>query len=174
MVHCAALFFEGAATNGWFAGGTGVIRGMKLDGPLRLFIAATVALLCALANPALGQDKVLRISWPTAETGFDPARVSDLYSNVVTEAIFERLLSYDYLARPAKLVPQTAEAMPDVADNGKTFTFRIRKGIYFADDPAFKGKRRELTADDYVYSFKRFVDPALRSPWASMIEDKIE
>ena len=74
MVHCAALFFEGAATNGWFAGGTGVIRGMKLDGPLRLFIAATVALLCALANPALGQDKVLRISWPTAETGFDPAR----------------------------------------------------------------------------------------------------
>jgi ABC-type transport system substrate-binding protein len=174
MVHCAALFFEGAATNAGFAGGAGVIRGMKLDSPLRLFLAATVALLCALSGAAGAQDKVLRISWPTAETGFDPARVSDLYSNVVTEAIFERLLGYDYLARPAKLVPQTAEAMPDIADNGKTFTFRIRKGIYFADDPAFKGKRRELTADDYVYSFKRFVDPALRSPWASMIEDKIE
>ena len=36
------------------------------------------------------------------ETGFDPARVSDIYSSTVNEAIFERLLTYDYLARPAK------------------------------------------------------------------------
>ena len=117
---------------------------------------------------------MLRVVWPTAETGFDPARVSDLYSNVVTEAIFERLLSYDYLARPAKLVPETAEAMPDVTDNGRTYTFRIRKGIYFTPDPAFKGKRRELTADDYVYSFKRFVDPKNKSPWAFLLQGKVE
>ncbi|HVF62770.1 MAG TPA: ABC transporter substrate-binding protein [Casimicrobiaceae bacterium] len=137
---------------------------------------ALVACLAAFALPAFAADpnKVVRIQFPTAETGFDPARVSDSYSNVVNEAIFEGLLSYDYLARPAKLVPGTAESMPDVADNGRTYTFRIRKGIYFAPDPAFKGKRRELTADDYIYSFKRFVDPALRSPWAFMIEDKIE
>ena len=158
---------------GWFAGSTGGFPGMKLGSPLRLLLAASAALLLAFGT-AHAQDKVLRIVWPTAETGFDPARVSDLYSNVVTEAIFERLLGYDYLARPAKLVPQAAESMPDVADNGRTFTFRIRKGIYFHADPVFKGKRRELTADDFVYSFKRFVDPALRSPWASMIEDKIE
>ena len=40
--------------------------------------------------------------------------------------------------------------------------------------PAFKGKRRELTADDFVYSFKRFVDPKNRSPWAFLLEGKIE
>ena len=139
--------------------------------------AATVALLLALAmQPAVAADpdKVLRIVWPTAETGFDPARVSDVYSNVVTEAIFERLLSYDYLARPAKLVPETAEAMPDIADAGRTYTFRIRKGILFTPDPAFKGKPRELTADDYVYSFKRFVDPKNKSPWAFMLQGKVE
>ena len=94
-----------------------------------------VALRAAAADPA----KVLRIAFPTAETGFDPVRVSDLYSNTVNEAIFERLLTYDYLARPAKLVPMAAEAMPEVADNGRTYMFRMRKGIYFTPDPAFKG-----------------------------------
>jgi ABC-type transport system substrate-binding protein len=137
---------------------------------------AGAALAWLLAGPALAADaaKVLRYAFPAAETGFDPARVSDLYSNVVNEAIFERLLGYDYLARPAKVVPQAAEAMPEVADNGRTYTFRLRKGIYFTPDPAFNGRRRELTADDFVYSFKRFVDPKLRSPWAFLLEGKVE
>ena len=100
------------------------------------------------------------------ETGFDPARVNDLYSNTINEAIFDRLLTYDYLARPAKLVPMAAEAMPEVAENGKVYTFRIRKGIYFTPDPAFKGAKRELVAQDFVYSFMRFVDPKIRSPYA--------
>ena len=75
----------------------------------------------------------------TAETGFDPVRISDNYSATVNEAIFERLLTYDYLARPAKLVPMIAEAMPEVSDNGRTYTFRLRPGIHFTPDPAFKG-----------------------------------
>jgi len=123
----------------------------------------------AAADPA----KVLRHAFPQAETGFDPARVSDLYSNTVNEAIFERLLTYDYLARPARLVPMVAEAMPEVGDNGRTYTFRIRKGIRFTSDPAFKGAPRELVAQDFVYSFMRFVDPKIRSPYAFLIEGKI-
>jgi len=69
-----------------------------------------VTLLIAASATAADPAKILRISFPAAETGFDPVRVSDLYSNVVNEAIFERLLTYDYLARPAKIIPQTAEA----------------------------------------------------------------
>jgi len=87
--------------------------------------------------------------------------------------VFERLLSYDYLARPMKLIPGTAEAMPEVTDGGKTFLFRLRKGIYFQPDPAFKGVRRELTADDYAYAIKRLVDPANRSPWRFLVDGKI-
>ena len=142
-------------------------------GTLGWLCAATLA-LSAHAVAAADPNKVLRIAFNQSETGFDPARVSDSYSNVVNEAIFERLLSYDYLARPAKLVPEAAEAMPEITDSGRTYTFRIRKGIHFTPDPAFKGKRRELTADDFVYSFKRFVDPKLRSPWAFMLEGKVE
>jgi ABC-type transport system substrate-binding protein len=138
-------------------------------------VGAFFALLVA-ASPAVAADpsKVLRISFPAAETGFDPVRVSDLYSNEVNEAIFERLLTYDYLARPAKLVPMIAESMPEVSDGGRTYIVHLRRGIYFTPDPAFKGKKRELTAEDYVYSFKRFADPKNRSPYAFMIQGKIE
>jgi len=142
------------------------IAGRLASGLATLLIAASA---CA-ADPA----KVLRISFPVAETGFDPVRVSDLYSNVVNEAIFERLLTYDYLARPAKLVPMTAEALPEVSDGGRTYVLHLKRGIYFAPDPAFKGKPRELTAEDYVYSFKRFVDPKNRAPYGFMIQGKIE
>src|SRR5678815_1208509 len=85
----------------------------------------------------------------------DPAKTSDVYSGTVIEAIFEPLLTYDYLARPAKLVPNTAESLPLVTDTGRTYTFKLKKGIYFADDPAFKGRQRELTAEDYAYTIKR-------------------
>src|SRR4029079_5405423 len=56
---------------------------------------------------------------------------------------------------------------------GRTYTFKVRSGIYFADDPAFKGARRELTARDYAYSIKRFLDPRNRSPYAFLFEGKI-
>jgi len=129
-----------------------------------------------VAVSAFGADpsKVLRIAFPVAETGFDPVRVSDLYSNTVNEAIFERLLTYDYLARPAKIVPFTAEALPEISEGGRTYVLHLRRGIYFTPDPAFKGKPRELVAEDYVYTFKRFADPKNRSPWSFMIDGRIE
>src|SRR5260221_3748612 len=117
--------------------------------------------------------KTLRVTFPVAETGFDPARTNDYYSGAVIEAIYDRLLTYDYLARPAKLVPLAAESLPRIADTGRTYTFKIRKGIYFTPDPAFKGKRRELTAEDYAYYIKRFFDPRYRSPYAFLFEGKV-
>ena len=128
----------------------------------------------ALALPTWAQaapPKIFRYAFPVAETGFDPARISDLYSRTVTPHIFESPYAYDHLARPAKIRPLTAAAMPEVADEYKTWTVRIRPGIWFADDPAFKGVRRELTAADYVFAFKRFADPAVKSPnWGSVEE----
>ncbi|HYS74609.1 MAG TPA: ABC transporter substrate-binding protein, partial [Burkholderiales bacterium] len=134
-------------------------------------------MLSALALPAGSRaadpGKTLRVTFQVAETGFDPTRTSDYYSGMVNEAIYDRLLTYDYLARPAKLVPDAAESLPQITDNGKTYTFKIKKGIYFTPDPAFKGKKRELTAEDYAYSIKRFFDPRNRSPYAFLFEGKI-
>ena len=147
---------------------------------LRRLAAAGVAGLCSfifLAVPsaanAADPNKVLRVAFEASETGFDPVKVPDEYSNEVIQQTMEALLTYDYLARPVKLVPRTAESLPEVTDNGKTYLFHIRKGIYFHPDPAFKGKRRELTAADYAYAIKRLIDPANRSPWRFLIEGKV-
>jgi oligopeptide transport system substrate-binding protein len=122
---------------------------------------------------AADMNKVIRHVFPAGEEGFDPAAAHDLYSGTVEQVIFETLLTYDYLARPAKLVPLTAEALPQVTDNGQTYTIKIRKGIFFTPDPAFKGVKRELVAEDYVYSLKRLMDPKIRSPWTWLVDGKI-
>lgn len=138
---------------------------------------ALCLLMAGLVNAQPAQaadpDKILHVAFEAPDDGFDPVKTTNLYSGWVNEAIFERLLTYDYLARPAKLVPMTAEAMPEVADGGKTFTFHIRKGIYFTPDPVFKGKPRELTAQDYAYTFRRLLDPVHHSPSVNMLEGKI-
>ena len=108
--------------------------------------------------------KVVRYAFLSAETSFDPARISDLYSRIVTSHIFEGLYQFDYLSTMPTVRPNTAVAMPEIADDFKTWTIRIKPGIYFTDDPAFGGKKRELVAADYVYSWKRFFDPANKSP----------
>ena len=136
------------------------------------FIAACV--FFNMANTfAADKVKTIRFSFLIAETTFDPAKASDLYSNIINEAIFDAPLTYDFLARPAKLIANTAIAMPEVTDNGKTYTFKFKPGIYFADDPAFKGVRRELKSADYAYALKRLYDPQLASPWLWYIDGKI-
>ena len=127
----------------------------------------------ATADAGGKPEKVLRFTFQAAETGFDPVKVADYYSGVVIAAIFDPLLTYDYLARPAKLVPNVAVALPQITDGGKTYTLRLKPGIRFSNDPAFKGQPRELTAADYAYSIKRFLDPRNRSPYAFLFEGKI-
>ncbi|MCH8622078.1 ABC transporter substrate-binding protein [Undibacterium sp. TS12] len=147
--------------------------------PVKLFSSAAAAILLAIpvcaaqANNPADLNKVVRQAFEAADDGFDMAKTQNFYSGWVGEALFEPLLSYDYLARPARLLPLTAEAMPEVSEAGKVFVFKIKPGIYFAPDPAFKGKKRELTASDYVYTFKRVLDPVNRSPHASFLEGKI-
>ncbi len=127
------------------------------------------AALLPLAGPAAAQGpaaarKRLRVAFPAPESSFDPPQTnSDLYSSTIIAQVLEAPLAYDYLARPARLVPATAAALPEVSADGRSFTVRIRPGIFFADDPAFKGRKRELVAEDYVYSIKRFYDPKYNS-----------
>jgi ABC-type transport system substrate-binding protein len=114
-------------------------------------------------------QRTLRYAFRVAETGFDPAQVIDIYSRTVTPHTFEGLYGYDHLARPARFVPLTAASMPEVSDDFRTWTVRLKPGIFFADDPAFGGRPRELVAQDYVYSFKRFADPRWKSPaWSGL------
>ena len=135
---------------------------------------APVGSAAAVGGPAPSAtraEKVLRIAFPAPESTFDPPSTnSDFYSSTILSQILEAPLTYDYLARPVQLVPNTAEALPRIEEGGRRITLRIKPGIFFADDPAFKGSprlnaqgRRELTAEDYVYAIKRFYDPRYAS-----------
>ena len=136
-----------------------------------LKLGAALALPAGTVHADAQGRKVLRVVFPVAETGFDPARVSDIYSATVNAHIFESLLRYDHLTRPVAVRTRTAAALPEHSDDFRVWTVRIRPGIFFADDPAFKGQKRELTAHDYVYTAKRFADPANKSPnWPSVHE----
>ena len=150
---------------------------------LRIILSGLVIVLAMLSEPdAVAQPavtvpapdapRVLRYAFPVAETGFDPAQISDLYSRTVVPHIFDALYRYDYLARPVKVRPYIAVGMPEVSDDFKTWVVRIKPGVYFADDPAFKGAKRELVAQDYVYSYKRFFDPATKSQTYSTIKEQ--
>jgi oligopeptide transport system substrate-binding protein len=140
-----------------------------MSGASFLMISATWIPHAHAADP----NKVLRYAFVAQESGFDPAGSTDVYSSQVIQSIFEPLYTYDYLANPAKLAPLTAEAMPEVSADAKTYTIRIKKGIYFAPDPAFKNVKRELTAADYIYSFKRLLDPKVASAHAWLLEGKV-
>ncbi len=143
---------------------------MTLAKSLAVLILACLATAAPAAPRAGDPAKVLRYAFEVSETSMDPQRISDLYSNILNSGVFEAPLRYDYLARPAKLIPQTLASLPEISADGLTYVLRVRPGIFFTDDPAFKGKRRELVAEDYVYSIKRLMDPKLAAPLLAEIE----
>ena len=138
----------------------------------RLAVATAILFGQPLAHAA-DMSKTLRVAFPVDVTGFDPQAMSDAYSGYVMGVIFDSAFKYDFLARPYKLVPNTAEALPIVTDGGKTITYKVKPGIFFAADPAFKGQRRELVAADYVYTYKRLLDPKVRSPNQDLLQDRV-
>ncbi len=91
--------------------------------------------------------------------GLDPAVSGEVSASMAISRIYEGLVKYDYLARPYKVEPMLAESLPVISKDGLVYTFKIRKGIFFQDDPCFPdGTGRELVAKDFVYSFKRVAD----------------
>jgi len=152
----------------------------------RLLAGAMLTCVAALAQGAetvgaavdgkagAASQKVLRYAIRAAESGFDPPQVSDAYSRTMMANVFDALYAYAFLARPVRAVPNTATALPEASADFKTFTIRVRPGIYFSDDPAFNGRKRELVAADYVYSIKRHYDPRLKSSsYASISNNQI-
>lgn len=140
---------------------------------LRALAAALTLSLATAAPAALAAGKVLHAFLSTGETGLDPAVASDLASLSLLENLFEPMLRYDYEARPVKLAPSSLREMPTSDASGKVWTFHLKPGMFFSDDPAFNGKKREVTAADYKFAIERLLDPALKSPWSFMFEDKL-
>jgi ABC-type transport system substrate-binding protein len=137
------------------------------------FALALASAVASTPSGAADMTKTIHVAFQSAENGLDPQVVYDSYSFYICHAIFDPLYTYDYFARPVRLVPNTAAGAPQITDGGRTFTVKVRPGIYFADDPVFKGKKRELTAEDYVYTIKRIFDPKVRSYWLYLFDHRL-
>ncbi len=137
--------------------------------PAKAAVNTPLSTTASASAGAPDPNKVLRYAFEIAETTLDPQKISDVYSNIVNGAIFDSPLAYDPLATPAMLIPQTT-ALPEISSDYRVFTFHVKPGIYFDNDEAFGGKKRELIAEDYVYTLKRLFDPRLTAPLLSEVE----
>ena len=131
-----------------------------------------LAFVSACAVGAADPNKVLHIASPDIDT-LDPQQATTIPAQRVTFAIFEGLYNWDYLNSPTGLAPVTATGPPQISDGGKTWQIDLKPGIFFTDDPAFRGKPRELVADDYIYSMKRRLDPNLSRGGDTVMADLI-
>jgi oligopeptide transport system substrate-binding protein len=138
----------------------------------RILLACAAALAFALPTHATDMSKTLRVAFLADVTGFDPHATSDLYSAAISNAIFGNLWEYDYYVRPVRFRGLLAEGLPEISTDGLTWKVKLKKGLYFSDDPVFKGKRREATAEDLIYAWKRMLDPKIISPKAWEISGK--
>ena len=106
--------------------------------------------LPANVNPA---DQVLHLVGGDPST-LDPALASEGNSVFVVRQLFSGLVTLD---NDLKVVPDLAATMPTVSDNGKTYTFVLKRNLHFGDG-------KEITADDVKYSLERAADPQLAAP----------
>lgn len=129
-----------------------------------MLLFALASWLATAARAAEAAPKVLRYAMVSDALTLDPAGLQDIYSQEVAGSLFEPLYRFDYLARPVKVKPQLAAALPEASVDWREYTVRLKSGVYFADDPVFAGKRREVVAADVVYAIKRIFDPRWKSP----------
>lgn len=99
-------------------------------------------------------DQVLRIGWGAEPPSLDPGKATDTTSSNVILAIMDPLV---------KLNPDTLEAEPAAADewevDGTTVTFHLNENATWTNgDP--------VTANDYVYSWRRTLSPELAADYA--------
>ena len=133
---------------------------------LRALARVALAGACALASHASRAQapSVLTVPQLAQFETLDPQRGFGQTEDQVLRQVYSTLMTYAYLERPFKLEPDLLAAMPTLAADRLTWTFKLRQGVRFVDNPCFPGgKGRELTSDDVLYSLKRYADGNVNS-----------
>ncbi len=115
------------------------------------------------APAASGEGKILSVQiGPNPET-IDPALNSAVDGGNMILHTFECLLTVD---QEGKLAPGQAESW-ETSEDGLTWTFHLRDGLKWSDGSA-------LTANDFVYSWRRVCDPMVAAPYAETVLGMVE
>ncbi|MGB0454202.1 MAG: ABC transporter substrate-binding protein [Bacteriovoracaceae bacterium] len=120
-----------------------------------LTVLSLLSLAYSCTKKTSSKNSELKLSLTAKVSTLDPANGYDTVSASVIYQSYEQLYQYHYLKRPYTIEPLLAESLPEVLDNGLTYKIKIRKGIQYHGDPAFKGQPRYLKAEDFVNQIKR-------------------
>jgi len=107
-----------------------------------------------LAVTASDRGGTLRLAFECRT--LDPARMFLHHEATLGRMVFNNLLDLD---DTGTLIPDLAEALPEVSPDGRSYTFHLRRNVHFSSG-------EELVADDVVFSLERFFDPRTASPTA--------
>lgn len=116
----------------------------------------------------------LELSVDNVVETFDPALAYSDDAFSVMAQVLEPPYQYHYLKRPYEVIPLLTEGLPEVSNEGRTYTFRLRHGIFFHPHPAFHGQVREMHAQDFALALKRLAFEPLQSPFRSFLLDTLE
>lgn len=152
--------------------------------PVAAALALALALGGALAGASPDGDHEIYRRIIERVTSLDPAEAVSVHAARCIALLYETLLEYDYDARPYRLIPGLATAMPEISADGLDYTFRLDPGARFHPDPCFGGQTtnavenatpqgRPVTAHDLVFSFKRLADAKLASPGHWIVDRRI-
>jgi len=142
---------------------------MKYFYVIALLITVGLALLPMTYLQGEGEDEyvgkvVNYTTYGATVKSLDPATCGDVTSAVIQGNIYEGLYWYHYLKRPLEIVPQLADGMPEISDDGLTYTIKIKRGVKYSRNPCFGKnpdgtyKTRTVRAADFVLAFKRVAD----------------
>lgn len=116
-----------------------------------------VGIFEASASERLAKDQVLRFALNAADANtFMPSRVSTGQDRVIADLVFSGLVRYTP-GNQVDFEPDVATSW-DRSEDMKTWTFHLRKGVFFHPFPG-SPSGYELTADDVVYSVQRAANP---------------
>lgn len=129
--------------------------------------------------PETPGKRVLHLSLRDEPTTLDP---SGSLQPTIVDLIYPAYFEYDYLKRnPVPLNLSLGARMPTIEPwtlpdgrKGQRWSFTLKRGLRFQDDPCFPGgKGREIRAEDVLFSLKRLADPSVSAPYFSYIENRI-
>lgn len=139
-----------------------------------LLLICLLFISCNKSNDDALTNKVLNLVITSDISTLDPVNSFDSVSGSVIYNIYEQLYEYHYLNRPYELRPLLAEGMPIIENHGKRYIIKLKKNIRYHDHPAFNGKARFVTAQDFVTQFKRLAFAPLKSTGWWIIDGVIE
>ena len=121
---------------------------------IRICVAASFVLSALIATPALAKGTLVYCSEGSPE-GFQPQFFSTGTTfDAVSVPMFNRLVEFEL--GTTNIIPALAESWT-VAPDGKTYTFKLRKGVKFHSNANFQ-PTRDFDADDVLFSWYRMAD----------------